>query len=63
MKTNAMDVSEVKSVLVALVRDLVWCIPVGMLLLAVYGAHAMIVFAVLGGTIRAWTSTAFTGGK
>ena len=45
-----------KRYFIQLLRDLVWAIPIGMLLLAEYGPVVMIVFVVGGGTIRALTT-------
>ncbi len=44
------------TVLVPLIRDLVFVIPIGVLLLVVFGPVTMIAFALVGGTIRAVTT-------
>ena len=45
-----------KQIFTALLRDLVWGIPVGMLLLAVFGPGVMIFFVFAAGTVRAITT-------
>ncbi|MDE2655364.1 MAG: hypothetical protein OXI71_16320 [Gemmatimonadota bacterium] len=45
-----------KQIFTSLVRDLVWGIPVGMLLLAVFGPATMMFFIVVAGTVRAITT-------
>ncbi|MCY3547197.1 MAG: hypothetical protein OXH51_09030 [Gemmatimonadetes bacterium] len=38
-----------------IIRDLVWAMPIALLLLVIFGPAPMVVFAVAGGTIRAFT--------